>query len=149
MKLLLIGQAPSKFGDPRLPLTGRAGRKIAKLAGVSTFRYLRRTDRLNLLGRWTGKRGKGDNFPAAEATAKAIKASPLLKGRWVIFVGRAVADAFRVSLERYCTWVWDSELDCMFAILPHPSGIVRWWNDRENTELASAFLRGAFKKRRP
>ena len=61
--MLLIGQAPNQHGDPTKPLTGKVGIKIAKLAGVSMFKYLRRTDRKNLLNCWEGKAGKGDFFP--------------------------------------------------------------------------------------
>jgi len=44
MKLLLIGQAPNHHGDPFLPLTGQVGRKIARLAKLTMFMYLRKTD---------------------------------------------------------------------------------------------------------
>jgi len=34
-KIGLVGQAPSRRGDPRKPLAGPNGRKVARLAGMS------------------------------------------------------------------------------------------------------------------
>ena len=34
-KIGLVGQAPSRRGDPRKPLAGSNGQKIARLAGMS------------------------------------------------------------------------------------------------------------------
>ena len=144
MRILLVGQAPNQHGDPTKPLTGRVGAKIAKLAGISTFRYLRRTERCNLLNSWRGKFGKGDAFPKGEAEVAASRMLPLLDGRRVIFVGKMVAEAFQVPTDELCRWSYSERLKCDFAILPHPSGIVRWWNSKDNVNLASAFLMGAF-----
>ena len=59
-RLLMIGQAPGRNGDPGDPLGGRLGKRLAKLAGVTFERYLDVTDRMNMFDEWPGKEGKGD-----------------------------------------------------------------------------------------
>jgi len=141
--VLIIGQAPNQGGDPRKPLTGVAGDRLANLAGITRWRYLRRTERKNLLHYWPGKKGKGDAFPATEAKTAAAELAPLLVGRRVLFAGRAVANSFRQTSKEYCRWFWSPSLRCRHATIPHPSGIVRWWNEEKNREHAAAFLRDA------
>jgi hypothetical protein len=144
MKFLLIGQAPSQHGDPTKPLTGRIGKKIARLARVSMFMYLRKTERYNLMGSWHGKKGKGDVFLVDEARTTARSFFGYLRNRHILFIGRAVANAFYAPGKKYCEWRYSKDWDCHFAILPHLSGIVRWWNDPENTRQASIFLQNTF-----
>ena len=142
-KILLIGQAPSKSGVSAHPLEGRIGKKIADLAGIPMARYMTETDRANVLDHWPGRSEKGDTFPMREARDAATKKVFMLKGRRVIFVGKATASAFGVHAE-YLEWQQSPTLGCRFAILPHPSGIVRWWNDPANARLAAKFLREVF-----
>ena len=143
-RILLIGQAPSRGGDPTRPLEGKIGEKIASLAGMEFAQYLARTDRMNVLDRWPGKNGgKGDSFPMIAARCAAAGKSSMLAERVVMFVGKASAAAFGLRTE-YLTWSWSAELSCRFFILPHPSGIVRWWNDSTNVQQAAKFLREVF-----
>jgi len=64
---------------------------------------------------------------------------PELRGRWVLLIGQGVARAFGVQagllewVEREGAWL---------AVVPHPSGVNRWWNELRNVERAAAFLRG-------
>jgi len=141
-KLILIGQAPGRNGDPSRPLEGRNGRRLAKLAGIAEDEYLEITDRMNLLDRWPGKKGKGDEWPVAEAEASANEMLPNLSGRRVLLVGRNVAKAFGFGDLPWLEW---RKLEGMeVAVIPHPSGIVLWWNDKENRQAAKKFLREVF-----
>jgi len=144
-RLLLLGQAPGRNGDSRRPLEGRIGRRLAALGGLSFEEYLERTERTNLFDEWPGKNGKGDAWDAKEARRLADLSKPSLNGRRVIFVGRNVASAFGCSDLPWLSWRKLS--GAKVAVIPHPSGIVLWWNDERNREDASVFLREALRYR--
>ena len=136
MKPLLIGQAPNST-DSGDPLSGRAGQFLATIAGLNWSDFLAMTERRNLLGRFPGKAGKGDRFPAREARDAASKI--VLDARHVLAVGKAVAGSLGVKNP-----VFLSRVDLrggVVGVIPHASGIVRWWNDPENRKAAVAFVR--------
>lgn len=56
--------------------------------------------------------------------------------------GRRVAAAFdhRDPALPYLRWSEEGE-PFRWAMLPHPSGVNRWWNEPENREAAREFLR--------
>lgn len=139
-KLLLIGQAPSRTGDPSVVLEGRIGRRLASLMNLSFACYLTRTERLNLFDEWTGRSGKGDAWNKEQALKRAEGIAPLLRDRRVVFLGRNVAEAFGAQNLLWLTWVRMESLESEVAIVPHPSGIVLWWNNEENQKRASRFL---------
>lgn len=141
MKPILIGQAPSRTSDPNNPLSAAPlANRLAALLGVSVDEYLNVFDRANVLDYWPGRGTKGDLFPLAEARVAAELMKAKLKDRDVIFLGKKVAEAFRFGFD-YLEWV------CFCggraAVLPHPSGIVRWWNSPQNVRLAESFLKSA------
>lgn len=141
-KLLLIGMAPSRTGDPCRVLEGRTGVWLVDLMGLDLGEYLRLTDRVNLFDSWQGRReGKGDLWPAREAAVRASGMLPLLVGRSVVLIGRCVAVSFGLPRMEWLTWT--EVLGARLAVVPHPSGIVTWWNNRANVERAGAFLRDA------
>lgn len=164
MKLILIGQALNRESGEaqerlkpelreayakRISLTGAVGQRIAELAGVSFFSYLRHTERRNLIDRHPGKSGKGDAFPMEEAYRNAMHMRNDLHGRSVIFVGKQVAAAFQCARFKPLRW-WDTAGVGLparrFAILPHPSRLNRWWNDPRHERAAEKFLQDAFKE---
>jgi uracil DNA glycosylase superfamily protein len=160
-RILLIGEAPGKSGRPMAPaLEGRAGRRLARLMGVSEEIYLRITDRVNLLPRWTGARDDTP-WPAAQARRAAVRMirSQLLDQRaGVVLLGRRVAAAFGVEPDlpwatpafvrpaldrdlRACQDLglltsWIVALERAY-VMPHPSGASRWWNSRRNRQYAN------------
>lgn len=134
MDILVIGQAPGR-GKPTAPLAGRAGKKLADLHGVAHAEFMATREVVNLLDRWPGKAGKGDAFPLAEARERAALHD---LSRWdrVVFLGKNVARAFNF---RAPFLVWQSLDGVLCAVVPHTSGINRWWNDADNTEAARRF----------
>ena len=146
MRLLLVGQAPSKRGSSDCPLEGAIGRKIASLARISFEKYLEKTDRMNVFSCWPGKgkSGKGDAFCVREAKQHAAEKVHLLRNRCVIFVGKATAAAFCLQAE-FLKWEVSREFACCFAVVPHLSGIVRWWNEPGNRLRAGRFLCSALR----
>lgn len=149
---VFIGQAASRRGDPTKPLTGRPGRKLAGLASMTPMEFYLSTVRVNLLPRYMGSRGRGDAFPMREARRNATRMAPLLDGRTVVFVGRKVADAFGCR-KGWFDWdegyfvTGDGTVHIHYAVVPHPSGLNRFWNDPYNAREASRFLSELMKKK--
>lgn len=141
MKILIIGEAPGPAGAGP-PLDGAIGARIAEYAGVTVDEYRAMTYRANLLAAWPG-----DAWPAAVAQASAEAMLHLMMEQRTILLGQRVAVAFGLRLAPLMTWrplVDDHPAYGEVAILPHPSGLNRWWNDPENRAAARRFLRDAF-----
>lgn len=139
MTPLIIGQAPGASGGPE-PLAGRCGQRLADLCGLSLEHYLARFERRNLLLAFPGKDGKGDAFPEEEArdAAIAIIGTGMMLNRRTVLLGQGVARAFGLSLSECDNLRWYG-VRSLIAVCPHPSGVNRWWNVRENTEAARVF----------
>ncbi len=132
----IVGQAPGPRGLKGRPLEGGASRKFAGLAGVSEDEFWRLFRTRNVLPRFPGKNGKGDAFPIDEARRRA--ASMRFRAGRVILLGQGVARAFGV---RAPPLTWRRVGRREFAVVPHPSGVNRWWNDPKNVRRAKRFLR--------
>jgi hypothetical protein len=132
----MIGEAPGRGGDPSRACTGRFMDALVNAAGITRWRYLRAFERTNLLPSWPGKAGKGDAFPMAEA--KRLAAETPTAGRTILLCGRRVATAFGVSAPFLAC---ERRGGATFWVLPHPSGLNRWWNDPENKRRAGDLVR--------
>lgn len=139
--ILLVGEAPAPSDGPLAPgeaLTGSSGRRIASLAGLAWDDYLALTERVNLF----------DELPPIwlpyEAREAARLIIPRMYDRRTILLGQKVAAAFGLAGgEAMLEWAtrWTSDIaGAEVAIVPHPSGRNRWWNDRANVARASTFL---------
>jgi uracil-DNA glycosylase len=135
---LIVGEAPARTTVGAPAFTGPAGRRIAALAGVDDLRDA--FDAVNLLDRWPGRQGKGAAFPPAQGrdAARALL-ERVGRRRPLVLAGRRVAAAFGLRALPYLERgdlagrpVW---------VLPHPSGVCRWWNDPANRDRAAALLR--------
>lgn len=137
-RVIFVGQGPSQNGDPLKPLEGQLGEKLAQLLDLRFEDYVDEYARINLNAEWIGKgSGKGDVFDATEGRATA---KVLLRGSWTHYVllGQKVAECFGPGGNPLDT-IQKGEKS--FFLLPHPSGINRWWNDPDNTRRASIRLR--------
>jgi uracil-DNA glycosylase len=154
----LVGQAPSRESDPTRPFSGRSGARLAALAGVEHDRLAEAFRLRNVIDWYPGPgRGgeKGDAFPMRVARPAAIALARTFEiGASVILVGLNVARAFRVGSEKPLTWFRCAVVHDLpggvarfvgfrAAIIPHPSGINRWWNEPANELAAAEFLREA------
>lgn len=141
---LIIGQAPSRDSDPASPFSGKSGAMLAEIIGISHGEFLDRFDRRNLFPTYPGRgSGKGDRWPQTLARKRAIEMIPSLDGRAaVILAGSNVAHAFGVAV-RPLDWHFVNLDRASFSalVIPHPSGIVLWWNDPANRARASDVLR--------
>ena len=148
MKPLLIGEAPSKNEYPPTPLEGRIGKRLAALAGLTFEEFLERFDRVNLLDVRQDTREKGFEFDMASARKNALAAWARFKaGQTVILLGKRVADAFGLKTVPYFQGVTLSE--ARVYVMPHPSGVSRWWNDPANVKQAEEFMRGIVREMEP
>lgn len=111
-------------------------------------RFVSSCEHVNLLKRWPGYKGRGSAFPmeTARRRADAIKRMP---GRGtVLLAGRRVARAFGFEhlLDGdlgYFEPFLRPDLGCRpvcYIIVPHPSGVNRWWNHPVNREKARLFF---------
>lgn len=146
MRTLIVGQAPSRDGAGTVvPFSGRSGQRLARLIGcpVEALPYL--FELSNLLEAWPGKAGRGDAFDL-EAGRRAAWAVPVLPGQTVVLAGRQVARCFGLGHVPFLTWVPGEQArpvrrGARFVVLPHPSGLVTWWNDPAHEEAARQLLR--------
>lgn len=154
---VIVGIAPARAGDEGQPLSAIApqstGRKIADMLGMEPLAYMRAFDRVNVCPFPQESTIKPKEWTAAAENL----AGSLLRGRRVILLGPNVAECFgmRRDLFRYCLWYESSSptkgiagfragkmtLPFSWAVLPHPSGRNRWYNEDKNKEEAIRFLR--------
>jgi len=134
----LYGQAPSRTSGK--PFSGKSGKRLAKLAGMTHDEFLRTFKCKNLLDEYPGSKGKGDSFDALKARERAIYELMKWKERDVIILcGRKVASAFRRE-EPYCEWTG------RIVVIPHPSGANYLWNDPNTGEKVARVLREAVER---
>ena len=153
MRILFVGQAPSKATDGKPAFTGICGRRLASLMGLTQERMLLDHDFVNVLDRYPGTGGsshpRGDAWPLSEARKAASLLWPTFAGRKVVLVGKNVRDAFKRTDEFF---VWSDAIHSLasrhvltdkawIVVVPHPSGVSHWWNDSTNLLAAKFFFR--------
>lgn len=130
----VIGEAPGPSAGQ--PLEG-VRRRISTISGLPVALLEDRFRWLNLLDEWPGYGPSGGSrFPADAAEQRAddlmrAVAGGELRTRF-IYLGRRVAKAFRFQ---GAWFVWTDGQ----TVVPHPSGLSRWWNSEENLARAHAF----------
>jgi len=146
MKLTFVGQAPSRrTRDNQTWAPGLSTLALARLAGCDYATLTARADFRNLLSAFPGRRASnwGDVFDARAAAEAAARLSTELTGL-AICLGRNVARAFgRGELPPLSIVALSDELS--LALLPHPSGRNRWYNNPANRAAAARFLRDLFR----
>jgi hypothetical protein len=141
-KIGLVGQAPSRRGDPRKPLAGPNGQKMARLAGMS-YDELIACRRKHLNTHSSGKRGK-DAFDHAKGNVNAADVLMDWRVERIVLLGKNVARCFGLRDVPFLAEI--HIYGRRFLICPHPSGTNRWWNERRNErrarQILQRFLRG-------
>ena len=156
MKTILVGIAPARKGEEGQPLSALAsqstGRKIADLLGIAPVEYMKSFDRVNVC-----PFPRPSTIKPTEWTAAAENlAGSLLRGRRVILLGPNVAACFGITRLNFDFLSWREAqpsrvTNCLgyvagrsapfsWAVLPHPSGRNRWYNDEKNRRAAREFL---------
>ena len=142
---LLVGLAPSRDGDPSRPLVGRgSGDRLMSFCHLTLREYVRGFDRVNLLDDWPGyANGKGDHVPSlADRRVAAARVMVRARGRRVVFLGNAVAEAFGFVGAAY-GWTQPFWPFAGAAKVPHPSAVSRKLNDPMEQRRFRRFLRKA------
>jgi len=132
--ITIVGQGPGRLGEGRKPFEGKgSGSRLAEIAGVSSLDEV--AVLTNLLPRFYGKQGKGDSFPLKKARAEAKNMT--LRTKKILLCGKNVARAFGIKADYF-----EKTTVCgkIAYVIPHPSGVNRWWNDEENKLRARAFF---------
>lgn len=141
MKPLLIGEAPGKHNDG-LPLRGRIGKRLAAMSGLTLDQLDRRTERINLLPNWPGKSpgGHGAAFPMRQAIFAALRLSIKFEkqDRAVLLFGKRVGRAFALHGPYFTYYKWGR---AVVVVLPHPSGVNRWYNVPKNRRKMAWFMK--------
>ena len=141
---LVIGQAPGRPTDAGYlsPFEGPCGERLASLLGIKWRHFMTMVERANLIQEWPGKSGRGDKFPRARGTisALAMVMRGQLDNRKVVLLGKEVARCFGLADMRYLETRTDNQeggIESSVFLLPHPSGVNRWWNSKRNVLAAS------------
>ncbi len=140
LRVKILGQAWSKDQNGQPTFFGRTGDRLVELAGLGSKEELRQVfNCANLLDYYPGKAGKGDRFPMKEAREAAAAIRPCLPPLTVL-LGRKVAEAFRLPATPLGRWEEWPDRTGAWTVLPHPSGLNRFWNDPQNVQGAKAFM---------
>jgi hypothetical protein len=131
---------------------------------LRTFRFV------NVLDRFPGKgdssNPRGDAWPRVKArkefrrrivpiVAKMFADLPTKQLPYVVLLGTNVRDAagdrdlVHDGFFRWRTWYGSPRRKFIahIAVVPHPSGVARWWNDLENVRTAEKFFRSPLFRR--
>ncbi len=166
---LLLGEAPNAATQhhPRLWLLPdgsgipHSANRLLEYTGYDLETYLTTFDRDNLLHHLPRRDGKGRGFPIVAARRGARR---IFDGgdrhRGILVLGKRVARAFRwldsdlgslpLAGVDYLTWFCVEDPRGLGGIpavvVPHPSGINRWWNDAGNRAMARGFFVGLLRR---
>lgn len=140
MKPLIVGEAPSKNEDPPTPISGRIGKRLAACAGLTLEEFLERFERVNLLQVRQDTKEKGFEFdlPAAIESGRLL-VERIEPGRTVILLGKRVADAVGCAKDYFEPHRLRN--GATLYVVPHPSGVNRWYNEPTNALRMARFMR--------
>jgi uracil-DNA glycosylase len=134
-RVTIVGLAPSSALPAGVPpfaaARGGSGRRLAALAGVTSVAAVAETR--NLFDVPVGAGALPRELLVGQGHCR-----PLPEGA-VVLLGRQVATAY--GYERLAPLIWHRRAGRRVAVLPHPSGRNRWWNDARNSARAALFLR--------
>jgi len=162
--ILLVGEAPNARGIKRGLETALAGKAAGVVGSAALVKYplllefARRTRHVNLLREWPGSKQRGSAFPmdhaelmaarlvsmlqrgyAWDRTDRVIQAHPTM----ILLAGHRVGRAFGYMQDDYFA-ARDpiDDVEAQVFVVPHPSGLNRYWADPRNRIRARAFLEG-------
>lgn len=143
LKHLIVGEAPNRRGH-HLTLVG-----LGRLLGISSIEASEAFDRMNVFPYWLGSStsGKGDWWDPVESAkiveilrSRGFFGSPDYPRKRVILMGKRVARAFGLEKLEYFDRIAVIDEPHRSAtehvVVPHFSGVNRWWNDESNRTLA-------------
>lgn len=137
-EIVIVGQGPGRTGEDKKPFEGRgSGTRTAELMGVDDLENIVHIVHMrNVLDKFYGKSGKGDCFPLEKARKAAKKMR--FREKTIIMAGRQTALAFGIKADYFEPVRFRGKTA---YVMPHPSGINRWWNSSNNYAKARRFMR--------
>jgi uracil-DNA glycosylase len=143
MRIVFVGQQPSKFEDNGLVLPirpGSSGDRIVKMMGITEQAFRDNFDCINV-----SSRHDPDGFDPENHKVDVDNIRSLLRGRKVVLLGPAVAHAFDIDRSMYQWTDWFDhpkwiDHHGLFTVIPHPSGANRLYNDPSMFELVRRHL---------
>lgn len=143
-KMVFIGQQPNSYDDQgtALPFNpGTSGKMLVQMMGVTNEAFAQNFVRMNV-----SAHHEPEGFSPAYSQYCAKNFLPLLEGRRVVLLGPAVAEAFDIERKSYdwCSWFDHPTEHALFAVIPHPSGRNRLYNNPEIHEMVRSFLDGCW-----
>lgn len=140
---VILGQAPAVDGGAPWAADSASGRRLAALAGVEPDQLPRLFALDNLLPIY---------MPSHEALREAGELYQFLPGWHYVLAGSQVVKALGTRARPrgagthdgpgVLRW-FESREGVVMAVLPHPSGRNRWYNDAGNAAAAGRFVRRA------
>lgn|GEM_PF-4099010 len=151
LSTLVVGQAPAKASEQNwvaLDPRSASGRRLAAYAGLDPHEMHLRADFVNLLSWFPGRVNDGDKYDAFDTATARQLARMMVPRLWeyrrVVFLGRAVSDAFTAvtDLPRL-DWFEPHYLYAGTIVYasPHPAGTSMFWNDPVARAAGEAFWR--------
>lgn len=135
-RTLLVGEAPNDRGGA--PLRERIGDVLLASSGLSAMAFDRVFARTNVFERYPGRLGKGAAFPIKHAQIRATQLRRRCRSRVVVLLGKRTARAFGITVKYFD----EARIgQCRAFVVPHPSGINRWWNDVNNRARFATFMK--------
>ena len=134
---LFVGEAPASLDAA--PLTGDTGRRLSSLLGVEDVRSVAAA--VNLYGRPT-ERGDWDETTARNAWSSL----DVYSYRYVVLLGRRVQAAAGFPGREQLTVHEIPGSKQRAVLVPHPSGLNRFYNDPDNRRRAAELLRRVIKE---
>ena len=131
--IIFVGMNPAHQGDPDTPLEGRIGKRFAKLLQITPEQFAADFERVNL------NYLPLSSFDYEEAARRADSIIRNKEIRKVVVCGQRVCGCFWLPFLPLHTKIRGGRK--AYFILPHPSGLNRWWNDPENVVRAGESLR--------
>ena len=139
-KYLLVG-VDNPYSDrrsdalhPKFP--GSTGERLWRMTGLTEAQYVRVFVRDNLFMSHEKSRSVERRRQAARAVIHRLNGRYAIPDIWVVALGKTVAAAFGMS-DTQAPLVWAGRT----VLVPHPSGLNRWYNDPSNVTRATEFMR--------
>lgn len=142
-RIIFVGQQPSRYEDEGLVLPvrpGSSGDRIIKMMGITEQAFRDNFDYINVSARYDP-----DGFSPMYHTREVWNMRSMFRGRKLVLLGPAVAEAFEIERSTYhwCNWFdhpkWESHHG-LFCVIPHPSGANRLYNDPGMFEMVRNHL---------
>jgi uracil-DNA glycosylase len=145
--MVFIGQQPGSYEDEGtvLPVRpGSTGQRLAQMMGITPEAFAENFIRMNVSAHY-----EPDGFEAAYHRIEMDNILPLLEGRRVVLLGPQVAEAFAIPRDQYswAEWFDHPTAHILMAVIPHPSGLNRLYNNPEIHNMISTFLDGCWAMR--